>query len=72
MVFLEPEFISGETPEKFIAITLEIFGYDLEATRHVLIDSKKEVNIELALRNHISKVIDDHSDVLKKYWVEIE
>lgn len=70
-VFLEPEFNSKESSHRCLAITFEILGSDMIFYR-VLIDSEEEVNIELALRNHLSKVIDDYCGLLKKYWVEIE
>lgn len=70
-VFLEPEFNSKESSHRCLAITFEILGSDMILYR-VLIDSEEEVNIELALRNHLSKVIDDYCGLLKKYWVEIE
>lgn len=70
-VFLEPEFNSKESSHRCLAITFEILGSDMILYR-VLIDSEEEVNIELALRNHLSKVIDDYCGLLKKYWVKIE
>lgn len=70
-VFLEPEFNSKESSHRCLAISFEILGSDMILYR-VLIDSEEEVNIELALRNHLSKVIGDYCGLLKKYWVEIE
>lgn len=70
-VFLEPEFNSKESSHRCLAIVFEIFGSDMILYR-VLIDSEEEIDIELVLRNHLSKVIDDYCGLLKKYWVEIE
>lgn len=64
-VFLEPEFNSKKSSHRCLAITFEILGSDMILYR-VLIDSEEEVNIELALRNHLSKVIDDYCGLLKK------
>ena len=70
-VFREPEFNSKEPSHRCCAIVFEILRSDMILYR-VLIDSEEEVNIELVLRNHLSKVIDDYCGLLKKYWVEIE